>query len=129
MAPILEHSEDTYFGWPKSILGGTRTLNLEIRSLTPYPLGHEDTSHSPRLGHPQGSKPRSRIRDRNQESLGFEPHESVLNPIGIATHESGSNPIGIETQESGFDRVESKPTQKRSYRDLNPDRRIQSPKC
>ena len=24
------------------ILGGTRTLNLEIRSLTPYPLGHED---------------------------------------------------------------------------------------
>ena len=27
----------------KSILGGTRTHNLEIRSLTPYPLGHEDT--------------------------------------------------------------------------------------
>ena len=24
------------------ILGGTRTPNLEIRSLTPYPLGHED---------------------------------------------------------------------------------------
>ena len=28
----------------KDILGGTRTLNLEIRSLTPYPLGHEDGS-------------------------------------------------------------------------------------
>ena len=27
----------------KGILGGTRTHNLEIRSLTPYPLGHEDT--------------------------------------------------------------------------------------
>ena len=27
---------------PRSILGGTRTPNLEIRSLTPYPLGHED---------------------------------------------------------------------------------------
>ena len=26
----------------KIILGGTRTPNLEIRSLTPYPLGHED---------------------------------------------------------------------------------------
>ena len=26
----------------RSILGGTRTPNLEIRSLTPYPLGHED---------------------------------------------------------------------------------------
>ena len=26
----------------KSIPGGTRTHNLEIRSLTPYPLGHED---------------------------------------------------------------------------------------
>ena len=26
-----------------NILGGTRTLNLEIRSLTPYPLGHEDS--------------------------------------------------------------------------------------
>ena len=30
----------------KDILGGTRTLNLEIRSLTPYPLGHEDTAVS-----------------------------------------------------------------------------------
>ena len=28
----------------KGILGGTRTHNLEIRSLTPYPLGHEDTN-------------------------------------------------------------------------------------
>ena len=27
---------------PSIILGGTRTPNLEIRSLTPYPLGHED---------------------------------------------------------------------------------------
>ena len=27
-----------------NILGGTRTPNLEIRSLTPYPLGHEDGS-------------------------------------------------------------------------------------
>ena len=26
-----------------NILGGTRTPNLEIRSLTPYPLGHEDS--------------------------------------------------------------------------------------
>ena len=28
----------------KGILGGTRTPNLEIRSLTPYPLGHEDST-------------------------------------------------------------------------------------
>ena len=35
----LDHSSTNF-----SILGGTRTPNLEIRSLTPYPLGHEDTS-------------------------------------------------------------------------------------
>ena len=34
----LDHSSTNF-----SILGGTRTPNLEIRSLTPYPLGHEDT--------------------------------------------------------------------------------------
>ena len=33
----------------RCILGGTRTLNLEIRSLTPYPLGHEDTVRKSRV--------------------------------------------------------------------------------
>ena len=28
----------------ESILGGTRTRNLQIRNLAPYPLGHEDTT-------------------------------------------------------------------------------------
>ena len=56
----LDHAPDLI----KIILGGTRTPNLEIRSLTPYPLGHEDSSStgfqsppntrvSPRVGKPK----------------------------------------------------------------------------
>ena len=47
----------------KSILGGTRTHNLEIRSLTPYPLGHEDTAMgdaAPRCAAARREKPGSR---------------------------------------------------------------------
>ena len=61
MAPILEHSEDTYFGWPKSILGGTRTLNLEIRSLTPYPV------------RPRGLM---LVKQKGMPRVGFEPTHS-----------------------------------------------------
>ena len=50
----------------KGILGGTRTHNLEIRSLTPYPLGHEDTvMGSIRSGYPRVRQSKTAARAKN----------------------------------------------------------------
>ena len=58
----------------KGILGGTRTPNLEIRSLTPYPLGHEDTSL---LGEQLiVVSARARVARDKMPRVGFEPTHS-----------------------------------------------------
>ena len=61
----------------KSILGGTRTHNLEIRSLTPYPLGHEDMLVVT-IVRTWGTKPRQGRSERQNEvpRVGFEPTHS-----------------------------------------------------
>ena len=42
IAGFKVQSDNHYTIGPTAILGGIRTRNLKIRSLTPYPLGHED---------------------------------------------------------------------------------------
>ena len=59
----------------KGILGGTRTHNLEIRSLTPYPLGHEDTvMGSIRSGYPRVRRPQTARRAKTGASSGVRTH-------------------------------------------------------
>ena len=58
----------------KGILGGTRTPNLEIRSLTPYPLGHEDTSVLLELLSVVSA--RGRAAPGKMPRVGFEPTHS-----------------------------------------------------
>ena len=64
----------------KGILGGTRTHNLEIRSLTPYPLGHEDTvMGSIRSGYPRVRQTANRPAPGATKlvpRVGFEPTHS-----------------------------------------------------
>ena len=58
----------------KGILGGTRTPNLEIRSLTPYPLGHEDTSLVGEQLIQVSARPR--VAPGKMPRVGFEPTHS-----------------------------------------------------
>ena len=64
----------------KSILGGTRTHNLEIRSLTPYPLGHEDLL----IGGPSA--------EGASAAAGALPEEAQRRPKRERCLEWGSNP-------------------------------------